>query len=165
MPAQGIRIARPGYAVFDTVFLATASLRSILAVLFVLSGFFVIKPAERAVVLRLGRYVNTVEPGPHWLPPLVYARYVVDVQKIFNFSHSAEMLTKDENIVFVSVAVWYRINDARQYLFNVKNPEISIQQATASALRQVVGHTKLDDILTGGRGGISKLLENLGKIA
>ena len=114
-----------------------------LVALFAISGFFIVKPAERAVVLRFGRYVETLGPGPHWLPPIVQSKRIVDVQKIFNFSHSAEMLTKDENIVFVSVAVWYRISDPYRFLYAVNQPLGSIQQATASALRHVVGHTTL----------------------
>ena len=61
------------------------------------------------------------------------------------------MLTKDENLVSVSLAVQYRIKDLKDYLFNVSDPEGSLRQATSSALRQVVGNTTLDQIITEGR--------------
>ena len=66
------------------------------------------------------------------------------------------MLTRDENIVDVAVAVQYRIKNPENYLFNVENPLISLQQATASSLRQVIGNTNLDDILTSGREKVSQ---------
>lgn len=119
--------------------------------LWFLSGFFIVSPAEQAAVLRFGKYVDTVGPGPHWLPRFISSRYIVNVQRIATFSYQAEMLTKDENIVSVSVAVQYRIGNVRDYLFNVVNADKSLEQATASALRQIVGHTSLDDILTTGR--------------
>ncbi len=120
-------------------------------VLYGLSGFFIVGPAEQAVVLRFGRYVRTVDPGPHWIPRFIDSRYLMNVQKVSTFSYQASMLTKDENIVSVSVAVQYRISNPKNYLFNIVDPLESIQQATASALRQVIGHTTLDEVLTIGR--------------
>lgn len=61
------------------------------------------------------------------------------------------MLTQDENIVSVDLVVQYRIQHLKEYLFSVQNPEESLQQATASALRQVIGQTTLDNVLTSGR--------------
>ncbi|KPJ67378.1 MAG: hypothetical protein AMJ43_03705 [Coxiella sp. DG_40] len=133
------------------------TLRSILLVLlvaiiiWVTFGVFIVSPAERAAILRFGKYSRTIGPGPHWIPRFIESRYIINVQKVSTFPYQAEMLTKDENIVSVSVAVQYRINNLRDYLFNVINSVASLQQATASALRQVVGHTTLDEILTTGR--------------
>lgn len=120
-------------------------------VIWALSGIFVIAPAERGVVLRFGQYVETVGPGLHWIPRGINSKTVVNIEQISNFSYTAEMLNKDENIVLVSIAIQYRVANARDYLFNVTNPEESLKQATASALRQVIGHTKLDDVLATGR--------------
>lgn len=122
--------------------------------LWALSGIYIVSPAERAVVLRFGRYLETVGSGPHWIPPFIETQYAVNVQQVSNFAWQADMLTKDENIVSVAVAVQYRIQDARDYLFNVSDPNTSLEQATASALRQVVGHNTLDDLLTVGRGKV-----------
>jgi len=114
-------------------------------------GIFIVNPAERAVILRFGQYRETVDPGIHWIPRFIDKAYVVNEQKIGNYSYQAQMLTIDENIVSVAVAVQYRVSSAKDYLFNAVSPEQSLKQATASALRQVVGQTTLDDILTKGR--------------
>jgi membrane protease subunit HflK len=120
-------------------------------ILWALSGIFIVDPAEQAVILRFGQYVETVGPGPHWIPRIFSSKIVLNVDRVLDYSYSAQMLTRDENLVSVSLAVQYRINDLQQYLFNVANPEESLQQATSSALRQVVGTTTLDQIITEGR--------------
>ncbi|MGC1181893.1 FtsH protease activity modulator HflK [Legionella sp.] len=119
--------------------------------LWVLSGIFIVDPAEQAIILRFGKYVETVGPGPHWIPRIISSKIIVNVDRVLDYSYSAQMLTRDENLVAVSLAVQYRIGDLQQYLFNVANPEESLQQATSSALRQVVGTTTLDQIITEGR--------------
>ncbi|KGP63057.1 protease [Legionella norrlandica] len=120
-------------------------------ILWALSGIFIVDPAEQAVILRFGKYVETVGPGPHWIPRLISSKIIMNVDRVLDYSYSAQMLTSDENLVAVSLAVQYRINDLKEYLFNVANPEESLQQATSSALRQVVGTTTLDQIITEGR--------------
>lgn len=123
----------------------------IIFILWALSGIFIVDPAEQAVILRFGQYVETVGPGPHWIPRIISSKIVLNVDRVLDYSYSAQMLTSDENLVSVSLAVQYRISDLKQYLFNVSNPEESLQQATSSALRQVVGTTTLDQIITEGR--------------
>jgi membrane protease subunit HflK len=118
------------------------------------SGIFIVSPAEQGIILQFGRYHSTVESGPHWIPRFIQSKYVINVQKILTYSYDSQMLTKDQNIVDVSVAVQYRIMDPKAFLFNVSNPLTSLQQATASALRQVIGNTNLDDILTTGRAAV-----------
>ncbi len=120
-------------------------------ILWALAGIFIVDPAEQAVILRFGKYVETVGPGPHWIPRIISSKVVMNVDRLLDYSYSAQMLTSDENLVSVSLAVQYRIGDLQQYLFNVANPEESLQQATSSALRQVVGTTTLDQIITEGR--------------
>ncbi|HBI21332.1 MAG TPA: protease modulator HflK, partial [Legionella sp.] len=104
-------------------------------VLWVLSGIFIIDPAEEAAILRFGKYIETVGPGPHWIPRFVSSKVVINVDRVADYSYSAQMLTKDENLVSVALAVQYRIGDLQAYLFNVSDPEESLQQATSSALR------------------------------
>jgi modulator of FtsH protease HflK len=116
-----------------------------------LFGIFIVSPAERAVILRFGRYVETVGSGPHWIPLFIESKRLVNVQRVSNFKYESEMLTKDENIVSVAVAVQYRVENARDFLFNAVDPDTGLQQAIASALRQAVGHNTLDDLLTTGR--------------
>lgn len=123
----------------------------IMFVLWALSGIFIVDPAEQATILRFGKYVETVGPGPHWIPRIISSKIIMNVDRVLDYSYSAQMLTSDENLVAVSLAVQYRIGDLQQYLFNVANPEESLQQATSSALRQVVGTTTLDQIITEGR--------------
>ncbi len=120
-------------------------------VLWGLSGIFIIDPAEQAAILRFGKYIETVGPGPHWIPRFISSKIVLNVDRVADYSYSAQMLTKDENLVSVALAVQYRIGDLQEYLFNVSDPEESLQQATSSALRQVVGTTTLDQIITEGR--------------
>lgn len=122
-------------------------------------GIFIVGPAEKAVILRFGKYVATLGPGPHWIPRVFETPYLVNEQRISNYSYNAEMLTKDQNIVSVAIAVQYRIGNARNYLFNVVKPNESLQQATASALRQVIGRTNLDEVLTSGREQIRQLVQ------
>lgn len=131
-------------------FLVVAMTTAVLLLWF-LSGIFIVDPAEQAVILRFGKYQETVGPGPHWIPRLISSKVVVNVDRVLNYSYSAQMLTSDENLVAVSIAVQYRIGDLQAYLFNVANPEESLQQATSSALRQVVGTTTLDQVITEGR--------------
>lgn len=120
-------------------------------ILWILSGIFIVDPAEQAAILYFGKYSETVGPGPHWIPRIISSKIVMNVDRVLDYSYSAQMLTSDENLVDVSLAVQYRINDLEEYLFNVSNPEESLQQATSSALRQVVGTTTLDQIITAGR--------------
>ncbi len=123
----------------------------IVFLLWAISGVFIVDPAEQAVVLRFGRYVETVGPGPHWIPRFIESKIVANVERVSDYSYAAQMLTKDENLVSVSLVVQYRIGDLQAYLFNVADPEESLEQATSSALRQVVGSTRLDQIITEGR--------------
>lgn len=123
----------------------------VVLVLWVLSGFFVVDPAEQAVILRFGKYVETVGPGPHWIPRLISSKVIKNVEKVMDYSYAAQMLTQDESLVSVSLIVQYRIGVLEDYLFNVTNPQKSFEQATSSALRQVVGTTTFDQIITEGR--------------
>jgi len=120
-------------------------------VLWALSGIFIVDPAEEAAILRFGRYVGTVGAGPHWIPRIISSKIVVNVDNISDYSYSAQMLTRDENLVSVALVVQYRIADLEAYLFNIADPIDSLKQATSSALRQVIGTTSLDQIITEGR--------------
>lgn len=128
--------------------------------LYLLSGIYIVEPAERAVVTRFGRYIRTEGPGPHWLLSLVESKEIVNIDRTESTRHGGSMITKDENIVSVEVTVQYRIHDAKAYLFNVVNPVNSLKQATESALRQVVGQSTLDDVLTSGRALIAGAIKD-----
>lgn len=146
---EGFDGGNGGLALPGTV--ALAALFIILFIVWAVSGIYIVAPAEQAVILRFGQYQGTVGPGPHWLPRFIDKQYTVNVEQIIPYQYKAEMLTNDENIVFVEVNVQYRIQDPKDYLFSTVSPHESLRQATASALRQVVGHTTLDETLTKGR--------------
>ncbi|HAF87553.1 MAG: FtsH protease activity modulator HflK [Legionellaceae bacterium] len=122
-----------------------------LLIIWALSGIYIVDPAEQAAILRFGKYKETVGPGPHWIPRLIDSKIVVNTDRVLDYSYSAQMLTEDENLVSVSLAVQYKIGDLEAYLFNVVDPKESLKQATSSALRQVVGTTTLNQIITEGR--------------
>ncbi|GAA5189841.1 FtsH protease activity modulator HflK [Ferrimonas gelatinilytica] len=116
-----------------------------------LSGLYKIEEAERGVVLQFGKYHDLVGPGLKWKPTFVHTIYPVNIQRINKINASGTMLTQDENVVTVQMEVQYRIVDPRKYLFSVTNPEQSLSEALDSALRYVIGHTTMDNILTVGR--------------
>ena len=119
-----------------------------------LSGFYIVDAAERGVVLRLGEFNKITMPGIHWFMRGIETVETVDVDNVRTVRHRASMLTRDENIIQVELAVQYRIKDAQNYLFQVRNPDNTLQEVTESALREVIGSIPMDEFLTGGRGEI-----------
>jgi len=134
--------------------LSGAGLMLILALAVVVwgvSGFYTIKEAERGVVLRFGEVAGEVEPGLHWKPTFVDTVVPVDIEAIRSLPAAGFMLTRDENVVRVEMDVQYRVINPESYLFSAVDPANSLSHATDSALRYVVGHTTMDDLLTTGR--------------
>ncbi|GAC25894.1 FtsH protease activity modulator HflK [Paraglaciecola mesophila] len=123
----------------------------LLVIVWFISGFYTIREAERGVVLRFGEFSHFVEPGLRWKPTFVDSVLPVDVQTVRSLPSSGSMLTEDENVVRVEMEVQYRILEPYKYSFSVTSPETSLSQAFDSAIRYVVGHSKMDDILTSGR--------------
>jgi modulator of FtsH protease HflK len=119
------------------------------------NSFYIIEPAERGVVQRFGAYSKVVGPGLHFKLPWIDTYQVVNVDQVNKFVHRAQMLTKDENIVDVTVEVQFRIQDAPDFLFQDANPGKTIHGAMESALREVIGKSDLDDIMTENRSGIA----------
>ena len=123
-------------------------------IIWVLSGIYIIDPAERGVELRFGKYTVTKGPGPHWHYPYpIETVEKINVDGLRESTHKATMLTKDENLLQIELAVQYQVDSAENYLFKVRDREKTIQEASESALREVVGSKKLDDIfsVSGGR--------------
>ena len=131
------------------------------ALAWILSGIYIIQPAERGVVLRLGEFNAITGPGPHWFMRGIETVDKVDVDNLRTVSHRAKMLTRDENIIQVEVAVQYQVRDAREYLFQVRDPDYTLQEATESALREVIGGISMDEFLSGGRGAIVQQTKEL----
>lgn len=123
-----------------------------LGVLWVLSGFYVVDEQQKGVVLRFGEYIKTTEAGLRWHAPWPVEKVeVVNVTGVRSVSESSTMLTQDENIVDVDLTVQYRLSDVENFLFSVAEPDRTLRQATQSAVREVVGTSEMDYIITGGR--------------
>ena len=118
---------------------------------YVTFGIYQVEEAERSVVLRLGKFQEIKGPGLRWNPPVVDSWEIVDVVRVRPHRHDALMLTKDENIVDVTVSVQYQIADPMKYVLDIRDADASLAQATESALRHVVGGSIMDDALTTGR--------------
>ena len=115
------------------------------------SGFYTIKEAERGVTLRFGEFHSTVQPGLNWKPTFIDKVIPVNVEQVRELKTQGAMLTKDENMVKVEMTVQYRVQNPEKYLFSVSNADNSLGQATDSALRYVIGHMTMNDVLTTGR--------------
>ena len=115
------------------------------------SGFYTVKEAERGVVLRLGHFHSIEQPGLNWKPTFIDRVIPVNVERVQELKTQGSMLTQDENMVKVEMTVQYRVQNPEKYLFSVLNANDSLNQATDSALRYVIGHMTMNDILTTGR--------------
>lgn len=157
-----------GAGLFTVGLFAVAAL-----VIWMLFGFYIVDAGKRGVELRFGQFSQITDPGLHWHAPYPIEQVeLVDVEKR-NFIEvgyrsagggtggtqsvpkEAMMLTQDENIVDVRLAVQYQVKDARAYLFNVRNPDETLKQATESAIREVIGKSKMDFVLTEGRSEVA----------
>ena len=135
------------------------------------SGWYIVNQGNRGVVTRFGAYHETTMPGLNWhLPlPLEAVKIVnVEQQRFIEIGYrdsghvsksalipqESLMLTADENIINVRLAVQYQINNAQQYLFNVKEVEATLKQLTESVERAVIGKSNMDFVLTEGRSDI-----------
>ena len=107
--------------------------------------------SERAVILRLGKYYQETGEGLNFMIAGIDEKFQEDITVTRRFSQTANMLTKDENLVDVTVSVQYRIKSLKDFVLNVKDPEASLREATESALRHVVGDNTLEETLTTGR--------------
>ena len=121
----------------------------------------IIDEAEKGVVLRFGKYSRTLEPGFNMTLPRPFETMVkVNVSNVRSVEDRGHMLTEDENLVEFIYRVQYRINNAQHFLFNVRDPELTLRQAAESALRESVGTNSLDAILEG-NGRIKVRIETL----
>ena len=121
------------------------------ALVWAFSGFYTIKESERGVVLRFGQYNSEVGPGIHWKPTFIDTVLPVDVTSVRTLRSDGFMLTQDQNLVRVTFEIQYRVFNARLYKFSVVDADSSLHQATDAALRYVIGHSIMDDVLTRGR--------------
>lgn len=143
----------------------------ILALLWGLSGFYIVNEGTRGVVLQFGAFKSVSTPGLNWhIPAPIQTVEIVDVEQLrfvevgyrsgagnrnAAVASEALMLTEDENIVSVQLAVQYQVKDPREYLFNVRDPDITLRQATESAIREVIGKSNMDFVLKEGRAEVA----------
>lgn len=141
------------------------ALAILLLVAWAATGFYRIDEAERGVVQRFGAYTVTTLPGWHWhIPYPVETVNLVNAFAVSNYSYKTEMLTADEQYVYIEMVVQYRRTDPVKYSFEVVDPEQTLQDVTESALREVVGTTSLEVLVTTSRDQIasrtSQVLQN-----
>ncbi|ABE56479.1 HflK protein [Shewanella denitrificans OS217] len=143
---SGASFSTAGFVIFAVIAL----------VVWAASGLYTIKEAERGVMLRFGQFQEEVGPGLHWKATFIDKVYPVDVETVRSVPASGSMLTSDENVVKVELDIQYRVLNAYEYLFSAVDANESLREATDSALRYVVGHNRMDDILTTGRDAIRR---------
>jgi modulator of FtsH protease HflK len=133
------------------------------------SGFYIVDEGRRGVVTRFGKYTETTQPGPRWhLPYPMEAVELVDYSQVrtveIGYRNStanrnakeATMLTEDENIIDIQFAVQYNLNSAEAFVFNNRRPEEIVKIVAESAIREVVGKSKMDFALYEGREQIAQ---------
>ncbi len=125
---------------------------AILAIWLVFDSWTLIDERQRGVVLRFGKYERLMTPGPNFkLPRPIESVIKVDATQVRNISDRVRMLTKDENIVLVDFNVQYQVSDPSLYLFGTRDPDETLKQAAESAVREVMGSSVMDTILSGQR--------------
>lgn len=139
-----------------------ASAAVILALVWASFGFYRVDAAERGVEFRFGAYTGLTQPGLrwHWPWPLEDAE-TINTGATERREYRGSMLTRDENIVNVDLVVQFRRTNPESFLFNMRDPEEALLDATASAIREVVGRNLLDFILTEGRAAVSSDTQDL----
>ncbi|MCU7371469.1 FtsH protease activity modulator HflK [Paucibacter sp. O1-1] len=124
------------------------------------SGFYIVQEGQQAVVTSFGKYSKTVDAGFNWrLPYPFQANEIVSVTQLRSVEvgrnavaqatglRDSSMLTLDENIVDIRFTVQYRLKDSREYLFENRGPDEAVIQAAESAVREIVGKSKMDSVL------------------
>lgn len=137
-------------------------------VLWLASGFYIVDASQRGVVMRFGKFQEVTEEGLRWRLPYPFeSNEVVDTTKVRNVEigfrgndraknlHESLMLTDDENIISIQFAVQYNLNSPEAYLFTNKDPDLMVKQVAESAMREIVGKSKMDFVLYEGREAIA----------
>ena len=120
------------------------------------TGLYRVDEAQRGIVQRFGAYTITTMPGLHWhIPFPIETVNLVNINEVKNFAYRTEMLTADEQYVFIDMVVQYRRTDPVKYSFEVVEPELTLQDVTESALREVVGTSELEVLIAARRDEIA----------
>jgi membrane protease subunit HflK len=128
----------------------------LLVVIWVASGIYIVGAGEKGVVFRFGALSTVTDPGPHWhLPYPIETREIVNFTQVRDTKHRSMLLTQDENIIEVELAVQYRVKSAEDYLINVRLPDETLEDVVDSAVSLVVGQNTMDFILSEGRSAVA----------
>ena len=123
-----------------------------LLVVWSLTGIYIVDQGMRGVETRFGERTVVTQAGPHWHMPFpIEDVELVNVADIRTARSSSKMLTSDENIVVMSIEIQYNIKDAQAFAFEVRDPDLTLQQTAETAIREVVGNNDMDLIITEGR--------------
>jgi len=134
----------------------------LLLVIWIASGIYIVGAGEKGVVFRFGAFSTVTDPGPHWhLPYPIETREIVNFTQVRDTQHRSMLLTKDENIIDVELAVQYRVKSAEDYLINVRMPDATLRDVVDSAVSLVVGQNTMDFILSEGRSAIALETESM----
>lgn len=141
----------------------------LIALLWLASGFYQVQPSEQGVVLRFGRYADTTDAGLHYHLPYPIEDVIkvnVTQERSINLGSAenrdyrnnafteSHMLTGDENIVDINLTIVWKIKDAKDYLFSMRSPDATVSVAAQSVLREIVGQSEMQPIITGDRGKV-----------
>lgn len=124
---------------------------ALLAIFLIWKSVYTIDEQQRGIVLQLGEYSRTLDPGLRFVIPVVEKVVPVNVTSVREAELRQEMLTQDENVVEVELNVQYTVSDPIEFALRVEDPERSLRHAAESALRHEVGSTNLNPIMTDGR--------------
>lgn len=132
-------------------------------------SFYTVRPEEQSVELFLGEFSAVGEPGLNFAPwPVItYEKVQVTPERIEDIgvesggTDSGLMLTGDENIVDIDFQVVWNVNDPQKYLFNLRDPELTIRAVSESAMREIIAQSQLAPILNTDRASIASRLEEL----
>lgn len=146
----------------------------LILVVWLASGFYIVNANQRGIVLRFGQYVQTTEPGLRWrLPYPIESNEIVDLTGVRTVEvgyrgsernkvlREALMLTDDENIINIQFAVQYVLSSPENYVFNNRFPDESVIQVAETAMREIVGKSKMDFVLYEGREQIAATAHEL----
>ncbi|MEO1575421.1 MAG: FtsH protease activity modulator HflK, partial [Pseudomonadota bacterium] len=125
------------------------------ALIWGISGFYTVDAGSRAVVQRFGEFNTTKEPGLRWRPPIIDQVTIVNTDKVQEFNHKNAMLTLDANIIDIDINVQYRHQDAVKFVFNVRDPDESLEEVAEAAIRAVAGRYNMEDIQTSKRNEVA----------
>ncbi len=141
---------------------------AIIAAIWLATGFYIVDQGSLGVVQQFGKFTTTTEPGPRWHWPFpIENKTIVNMEQVRRLEvgyrsngegsgsktkipNEALMLTEDENIIDMQVAVQYKLKNAKDYVFNNRDTDKAVMSAAETAIREVVGKSKLDDLLQKG---------------